>query len=273
MPLGASPLLERLGHRDGHTDPGSQELGARGPPRVSAPPVSAVQRTTGPSGERGYAMLGPCAQRQRYATACCAYRPWLGAHVPAGAADGVERRDDAEGRACACAIAAGGMVLVAFMLGPCAQRQRYPTACCAYRPTFIRCLSITPPRLRPKMTMLRFSTEIFNLLAHQSWWANRLKISLNVAHVCMYGASSLICMPYMPCVPVCMSDVHDCTALRLSRQQAPRRLYVCRICLICLIGTSREGSTNVRVFGNSSAAMQCVMNTIHKRKRGRAQAR
>ena len=32
------------------------------------------------------------------------------------------------------------------MLGPCAQRQRYATACCAYRPTFIRCLSIhTPP--------------------------------------------------------------------------------------------------------------------------------
>ena len=28
------------------------------------------------------------------------------------------------------------------MLGPCAQRQRYATACCAYRPTFIRCLSI-----------------------------------------------------------------------------------------------------------------------------------
>ena len=26
------------------------------------------------------------------------------------------------------------------MLGPCAQRQRYATACCAYRPTFIRCL-------------------------------------------------------------------------------------------------------------------------------------
>ena len=53
-PLGARPLLERLGHWDGHTDPGSQELGARGPPRVNAPPVSAVQRTTGPSGERGY---------------------------------------------------------------------------------------------------------------------------------------------------------------------------------------------------------------------------
>ena len=47
-PLGARPLLERLGHWDGHTDPGPQELGARGPPRVSAPPVSAVQRTTGP---------------------------------------------------------------------------------------------------------------------------------------------------------------------------------------------------------------------------------
>ena len=31
------------------------------------------------------------------------------------------------------------------MLGPCAQRQRYATACCAYRPTFIRCLSINPP--------------------------------------------------------------------------------------------------------------------------------
>ena len=30
------------------------------------------------------------------------------------------------------------------MLGPCAQRQRYATACCAYRPTFIRCLSINP---------------------------------------------------------------------------------------------------------------------------------
>ena len=27
------------------------------------------------------------------------------------------------------------------MLGPCAQRQRYATACSAYRPTFIRCLS------------------------------------------------------------------------------------------------------------------------------------
>ena len=25
------------------------------------------------------------------------------------------------------------------------QRQRYATACCAYRPTFIRCLSINPP--------------------------------------------------------------------------------------------------------------------------------
>ena len=53
-PLGARPLLERLGHWDGHTDPGSQESGARGPPRVSVPPVSAVQHTTGPSGERGY---------------------------------------------------------------------------------------------------------------------------------------------------------------------------------------------------------------------------
>ena len=31
------------------------------------------------------------------------------------------------------------------MLGPCAQRQRYVRACCAYRPTFIRCLSINPP--------------------------------------------------------------------------------------------------------------------------------
>ena len=31
------------------------------------------------------------------------------------------------------------------MLGPCAQRQRYAKACCAYRPTFIRCLSINPP--------------------------------------------------------------------------------------------------------------------------------
>ena len=31
------------------------------------------------------------------------------------------------------------------MLGPCAQRQRYAPACCAYRPTFIRCLSINPP--------------------------------------------------------------------------------------------------------------------------------
>ena len=31
------------------------------------------------------------------------------------------------------------------MLGPCTQRQRYATACCAYRPTFIRCLSINPP--------------------------------------------------------------------------------------------------------------------------------
>ena len=35
------------------------------------------------------------------------------------------------------------------MLGPCAQRQRYATACCAYRPTFIRCLSINPPPLSP----------------------------------------------------------------------------------------------------------------------------
>ena len=36
-PLGARPLPERLGHWDGHTDPGSQESGARGPPRVSVP--------------------------------------------------------------------------------------------------------------------------------------------------------------------------------------------------------------------------------------------
>ena len=35
------------------------------------------------------------------------------------------------------------------MLGPCAQRQRYATACCAYRPTFIRCLSINPPPPTP----------------------------------------------------------------------------------------------------------------------------
>ena len=30
------------------------------------------------------------------------------------------------------------------MLGPCAQRQRYVTAHCAYRPTFIRCWPINP---------------------------------------------------------------------------------------------------------------------------------
>ena len=35
------------------------------------------------------------------------------------------------------------------MLGPCAQRQRYVRACCAYRPTFIRCLSINPPPPHP----------------------------------------------------------------------------------------------------------------------------
>ena len=60
---GARPLLERLGHWDGHTDPGSQGLGARGPPRVSAPPVSAVQRTTGPRGERGYGARCLCWAR------------------------------------------------------------------------------------------------------------------------------------------------------------------------------------------------------------------
>jgi len=60
MPLGARPLLERLGYWDGHTDPGSQELGDRGPPCASAPPVSAVQRTTGPSGERGYGARACC---------------------------------------------------------------------------------------------------------------------------------------------------------------------------------------------------------------------
>jgi len=60
----ARPLPERLGHWDGHTDPDSQELGARGPPRVSAPPVSAVQRTTGPSGERGYGARCLCWARR-----------------------------------------------------------------------------------------------------------------------------------------------------------------------------------------------------------------
>ena len=45
-PLGRALSRERQGHWDVHTDPGSQESGTRGPPRVSAPPVSAVQRTT-----------------------------------------------------------------------------------------------------------------------------------------------------------------------------------------------------------------------------------
>ena len=40
------------------------------------------------------------------------------------------------------------------MLGPCAQRQRYATACCAYRPTFIRCLSINPPPPPPPPLVL-----------------------------------------------------------------------------------------------------------------------
>ena len=62
-PLGARPLLERLGYWDGHIDPGSQEPGARGPPCVSAPPVSAVQRTTGPSGEWGYGARCLCWAR------------------------------------------------------------------------------------------------------------------------------------------------------------------------------------------------------------------
>ena len=53
----------QLGYWDGHIHPGSQELGARGPPCVSAPPVSAVQRTTGPSGEWGYGARCLCWAR------------------------------------------------------------------------------------------------------------------------------------------------------------------------------------------------------------------
>ena len=76
-PLGARPLLERLGHWDGHTDRGSQESGARGPPRVSVPPVSAVQHTTGPSGEREYGARCLCWVRAPRAARSSLDRPWL----------------------------------------------------------------------------------------------------------------------------------------------------------------------------------------------------
>ena len=50
------------------------------------------------------------------------------------------------------------------MLGPCAQRQRYATACCAYRPTFIRCLSINPPL--PRLLHLGSAVALRVLLVH-----------------------------------------------------------------------------------------------------------
>ena len=56
-----------------------------------------------------------------------------------------------------------------------------------------------------------------------------------LASVGAAGASSLICMPYMPYMPFCMSEVYACTALRLSGQQAPRRLYVFLICILILL--------------------------------------
>ena len=43
------------------------------------------------------------------------------------------------------------------MLGPCARRQRYATACCAYRPTFIR-VNKPPPPPPPPVTGPRSGT-------------------------------------------------------------------------------------------------------------------
>ena len=52
-PLGARPLRERLGHWGGHTDTAPRSQMPEGH-LVSVPPVSVVQRDTGPSGEWGY---------------------------------------------------------------------------------------------------------------------------------------------------------------------------------------------------------------------------
>ena len=59
----------------------------------------------------------------------------------------------------------GGMVLP--MLGPRAQRQRYTTAFCAYRPTFICCWSKThppppPPPLPPPLPLPSTTHSIEN---------------------------------------------------------------------------------------------------------------
>ena len=54
------------------------------------------------------------------------------------------------------------------MLGPCAQRQRYVRACCAYRPTFIRCLSINPPPPPPLPQERSTAEQVFYTLVARS---------------------------------------------------------------------------------------------------------
>jgi len=65
----ARPLPERLGHWDGHTDPGSQESGARGPSGLNALPVS--HSVTQGQAESGGMVLVANAGPVRSAHALC----------------------------------------------------------------------------------------------------------------------------------------------------------------------------------------------------------
>ena len=146
------------------------------------------------------------------------------------------------------------------MLGPCIQRQRYASACCAYRPTLIRCLSINPPPPPPPPphTLLL----LFLLLLHSRGDAYSQRLASDVNPIALPPASTCVCVCARGCAGVgvfaCFKCKHAqdlCVCVCVC--VCVHCVCVCSLC-VCVCARARAYRTRPRERGMRSTGTQAL---------------